>query len=86
MANHPSAEKRHRQSLRRRDRNRNAKAAVRLAFKKARAALEKKDQSAKELVLSAERAVSKAAAKGFIHKSNAARRIARLRAALAKNS
>ncbi|MFM1849125.1 MAG: Ribosomal protein, partial [Pseudomonadota bacterium] len=37
MANHKSAIKRHRQSLKRRDRNRDARAAVRTAIKKVRA-------------------------------------------------
>jgi small subunit ribosomal protein S20 len=84
MANHKSAEKRHRQSLRRREHNRVGRTAVRTALKKARAALEKKDSSAKEAVLAAEKALSKAASKGLIHKNSAARKIGRLKVALTK--
>ena len=79
MANHKSAEKRHRQSLVARDRNRLARAAVRLAFKKARTAVLAKDASAKELVVAAESAIAKAATKRLFHKKNAARRISRLK-------
>ena len=84
MANHKSAEKRHRQSLKKRDHNREIKAAVRLAFKKARAAIEAKDSKAGELVIAAERAVAKAANKGLYHKNNAARKVGRLMVAANK--
>ncbi len=79
MANHKSAEKRHRQSLKARERNRLARTAVRLAFKKARAAVVAKESTAKELVVAAERAIAKAASKGLYHKKNAARKISRLK-------
>ena len=63
MATHKSAEKRHRQSLKKRLTNRNMKAAVRTQVKKARAAIEKKEGNAKELVKAAEKAIAKAASK-----------------------
>jgi small subunit ribosomal protein S20 len=78
MATHKSAEKRHRQSLKKRLSNRNVKSAVRTQIKKARAAIEQKDSNAKELVKAAEKAIAKAAAKGRFHKKNAARQISRL--------
>lgn len=78
MANHKSAEKRHRQSLKRRERNREIKAAVRTAMKRARAASESKDPQAKELARAAESLLAKAAAKGVINKKNAARNISRV--------
>jgi small subunit ribosomal protein S20 len=85
MANHASAAKRHRQSIRRRDRNREAKAALRLAVKKARTAAETGDvKNAKLLLVEAERALARAASKGTVHRKNAARRIGRLAAAVAK--
>lgn len=79
MANHKSAEKRHRQSLKRRDRNRNAKSTIRTAIKKVHQALEAGDATAaRELAVKAERLAAKAAAKGILHKRNAARRVGRL--------
>jgi small subunit ribosomal protein S20 len=78
MANHKSAEKRHRQSLKRRQRNRVAKGAVRTAVKKARAAIEAKDETAAALVREAEKTIAKAAAKGIFHRRNASRQVSRL--------
>jgi small subunit ribosomal protein S20 len=86
MANHKSAEKRHRQSLKRRLRNRTAKAAVRTAVKKTRAAVESKDPNAAELLRAAERAIAKAASKGLFHRKNAARQISRLASAVANQA
>jgi len=79
MANHKSAEKRHRQSLKRRDGNRTLRAAVRTAIRVARNAIEAKDNSAAELIVAAESAISKAATKGLYHKNNASRKISRLK-------
>lgn len=86
MANHKSAEKRHRQSLKRRLRNRNVKASVRTAIKKTRLAVEKKDPSAPALLQAAERAIAKAAAKGVYHKKTASRYISRLALLVNKTS
>lgn len=81
MANHASAEKRDRQRIRRTERNRAAKAAVRTFVKKARttigAASPKKDDVA-AAVVTAVRSVDKAAAKGIVHPKKAARTKARL--------
>jgi small subunit ribosomal protein S20 len=84
MANHQSAIKRHKQSLKRRQRNRNAKSTVRTAIKKTRTAVETSEGNAKELLIAAERALASAARKGIIHRKNAARRISRLAAMVAK--
>lgn len=79
MANHKSAIKRHKQSLKKRDRNRTTKAAVRTAIKKTRAAAEAGDlESAKQLLVQAERLIAKASSKGMYHRKNAARKIGRL--------
>lgn len=79
MANHPSAEKRHRQSLRRREQNRAAKAAIRTTLKAALAALAADDQkTAQEQAGKAERLLAKAASKGVLHKKTAQRSISRL--------
>ena len=79
MANHKSAIKRHRQNLKKRDHNREIRAAVRLALKKARTAVIAKDAEAPKLVVAAESAIARAAVKGLYHKSNAARKIGRLK-------
>ena len=78
MATHISAEKRHRQSLRRRSRNRLIKGAVRTAAKDVRVAYEKKDPELKEILRRAERTIAKAAAKGVLDKKAASRSISRL--------
>ena len=79
MATHKSAIKRHRQSLKRRHRNRLAKGAVRSALKEVVSAAKAGDKKAASDVLrAAERTVAKAAAKGILHRNNAARKISRV--------
>jgi small subunit ribosomal protein S20 len=87
MANHPSAEKRNRQRVVRTERNRAAKSALRGAVKKARTAIAAGDAAtAKDPVVSAEKALARAASKGVIHPRTASRTTARIAAALAKAS
>lgn len=78
MANHKSAEKRHKQSLVRRQRNRLVKTTVRTAVKKARAAIVEASAEKGARIVQAERELAKAAAKGVLHKKTAARLISRL--------
>jgi small subunit ribosomal protein S20 len=86
MANHKSAIKRHRQSLKRRDRNRDVRANVRTAIKKVRALIEKGDETgAKASLLEAEKTIAKASAKGLYHKKNASRKISRLTKLVSKS-
>jgi small subunit ribosomal protein S20 len=79
MANHKSAIKRHRQSLKRRDANRSAKAEVRTALKKASSVTTagKKDE-ALTATRQAESLMAKAVKKGRFHKKTLARKISRL--------
>jgi small subunit ribosomal protein S20 len=84
MANHKSAEKRHRQSLKRRTRNRDNRAELRNALKQARAAIAGKESNAAALVLAAEKLLAKAAGKGLVHRKTAARKTSRLVKASAK--
>ena len=79
MANHPSALKRHRQSEKRRLRNRAVKSRLRHVVREVRDAVATKnhDAAAKSLAV-AGRALDKAVTKGVLHRNNAARRIARL--------
>jgi small subunit ribosomal protein S20 len=79
MANHPSAAKRARQSLVRRDRNRSVRSGVRTAIKKVEEAVEAKDRdAATTALLAATSAIARATAKGVLHKNTAGRRVSRL--------
>ena len=79
MAEHKSALKRHRQSLRRWARNVSVKSAVKTAVKKVRALVQGKDAAAARAALAAAiPALDTAASKGVIHKRTAARKVSRL--------
>ncbi|MBI3959834.1 MAG: 30S ribosomal protein S20 [Chloroflexi bacterium] len=86
MPNIKSAEKRARQSEKRRVQNRVYRAAARTAVKKARIAIDTTNPESEQAVLNAIQALDKAAAKGTIHANNAARRKSRLMAQLHKMS
>ena len=87
MPNHKSAIKRHRQSLKRRANNRMAKSAMRTNIAKLRSAVTAGDlTSAKELLKGAEAELSRAGAKGKIHRKNASRSISRLTKLVAKGA
>jgi small subunit ribosomal protein S20 len=76
---HPSAEKRHRQSLKRQQRNRAVKTRVRTASKNAVEAIEGSDQQAAAAALQqAMKVLYKAASKGTLRKNTVARKVARL--------
>ena len=79
MATHASAEKRHRQNLKRRARNRSVRATLASAVKKVRdlAAQGDKEGAQKQLKATT-RLLDKAAIHGVIHKKNSSRRISRL--------
>jgi len=81
---HPSAQKRHRQSLKRQDRNRAVKSRVRHAVKTASEAIASGDAGAAESLRQAARALQKAASKRTIHRNTARRQIARLSSRLHK--
>lgn len=86
MPNIKSAEKRTRQSEKRRVQNRVYRSAARTAVRKARTAIDTANPESEQAVLNAIRALDKAAAKGTIHANNAARRKSRLMAQLHKLS
>jgi len=80
---HPSAIKRHRQSLKRRARNRLIKARVHSAVKSATEAIEGSDRDAAQKALAlATKALTKAATKGTMHRNTVSRKIGRLAARL----
>ncbi len=85
MANHKSALKRHRQSLKANARNRAVKTRVKNLVKKVRTAVEQGDETEARLALTqATSMLDKAATKKVIHWRQAARRISRLHDAVNK--
>ncbi|WP_419787826.1 30S ribosomal protein S20 [Pseudodesulfovibrio sp.] len=85
MANHKSALKRHRQSLKRRARNRISKTRIKNTVKAVRIAIEENDSvKAVEALKAATSVLDKAASKNIIHARQAQRRVARLQAAINK--
>ncbi len=79
VSHSPSAKKRHRQSLRRGERNQARRSAARTAVRAAREAIESGDQAAAETAVRTAAAVlDRTAQKGVIHDNNAARRKSRL--------
>lgn len=79
MATHKSAIKRHRQSLRRRSRNRHIKVGVGTLIKRFRSAVQEQDTTgAAEKFAAAARAIRKATTKGVVPKKRANRHISRL--------
>ena len=85
MANHPSAEKRNRQRIKRTLRNRVVKSSVRTLVKDVRAAITAKDaKAAKEALKLATVAIDKASGKGVIAKAAASRTVSRLAAQIHK--
>jgi small subunit ribosomal protein S20 len=83
VANHKSAIKEHRQSLRRRDRNRQERSRMRTAVKKLRKALETGDAAgARELLPGTLSLIDRAAKRGAIHTGTADRYKSRLSTAI----
>jgi small subunit ribosomal protein S20 len=85
VASHASALKAHRQSLKRREQNREMRATLRSAIKRIRTAIEAKDlEGAKKQLAPTVSLIDKMAAKGIIHDNAAARHKSRLHASIAK--
>ncbi|HVK78748.1 MAG TPA: 30S ribosomal protein S20 [Kofleriaceae bacterium] len=78
MANNPSAEKRNRQMIKRRARNKAAMSALRTAVKKARAAIDTQAQNAADLKKEAISKIDKAVSKGVLKRETASRYVSRL--------
>ena len=78
MANNPSAEKKNRQSLKRRARNKAALSALRTAVKKARNAIDGKADTAATLRKTAISIIDKAVSKGVLKRETASRYVSRL--------
>jgi small subunit ribosomal protein S20 len=80
MPNHKSAEKRVRQSERRRAINRSNRSRLRTAMKDLRGALDKGGKAAAELLPKTVSEIDKAVQKGVLHRNAAARQKSRLTA------
>ena len=79
MANHKSAEKRARQNIKRRIRNKAVKTRLKHLTKDVRLAIdESSSEAARSNMVKAQSAIDNAAKKGVIHKKTAARKISRL--------
>jgi len=78
VAQHASALKRHRQSEKRRVRNKALKTRLRHEVRSARELIDQKGAGARDAVAAATRALDKAVSKGLIHRNTAARKISRL--------
>ena len=78
MANHPSAAKRHRQSLKRYARNRHWRATCRNALRQARRAADEGAENRAELCSQAERLLRKACSKRVFHPRTVSRTVSRL--------
>ena len=79
MANHPSAEKRNRQRVKRTLRNRAVSSSVRTIVKAVNTAIAAKNkEAAKAALATAIKALDKAATKGVLHKKAVSRTVSRL--------
>ena len=78
MANIKSAEKKNRQMIKNRTRNRAVMSALRTAVKAARTAVDEKAADAAETVKAAISTINKAVSKGVLKKETAARYVSRL--------
>lgn len=85
MANHPSAEKRNRQRIKRTARNSSVSSTVRTAVKKARVAIAAGDKAAAgEAVSKASKLLARAASKGVVPDRTASRTTSRIQSHLSK--
>ena len=79
MADHPSVEKRYRQSVKRRTRNIEIKSKLRTLMKKTRLAIETKNHEvATSQIQDVNKALGKAVSKGIVKKNTASRWLSRL--------
>lgn len=79
MAKQSSAQKRHKQSLKRRERNRHVRSTVKTAVKEIRTAIGEGDAArAAQLLPAAESVIARAGSKGVLHRKTVARKVSRL--------
>jgi small subunit ribosomal protein S20 len=79
MNKHPSAQKRHRQSVKRQARNQAIRSKVRTFVKRVRESIDAENaDEATARLQGATRAIDKAVTKGVLHRNTASRKISRL--------
>jgi len=79
LATHTSALKRHRQSIKRRERNRTNKTKIKNSIRAVREAVDAKSPAEAQAALRAAiPVIAAAASKGTIHRKNASRKVSRL--------
>jgi small subunit ribosomal protein S20 len=84
VANHPSADKRNRQNIKRRERNTHVRSSVRTFVKRVRAAVEAGNVAeAKTALIEAIQHIDQAVTKGVYHQSTGSRYVSRLSAQVA---
>lgn len=84
MANHASAQKRYRQSEKRRTRNQHVKTTVRTSIKRVRAAVQRGDvKEAQSLLRTATKQIDHAVSHGVFHARTGSRYVSRLSASVA---
>lgn len=86
MASHNSALKAHKQSLERRERNRQMRTRLRRALRDIRAAVDGGESDAQDALRKTVSLVDKMAGKGLIHRNTAARYKSRLAGRVARKS
>jgi small subunit ribosomal protein S20 len=79
-----SAVKRHKQSLKRRARNRHVRSTVKSAVKEVRTVIEEGGEKGAELLRNAASVIARAGSKGVLHRKTASRKISRLAKAVHK--
>ncbi len=84
MAKHPSAVKRHKQSLKRRARNRHVRSSVKSITKDVRLEIAEGGEKSAELLREAASVIARAGSKGVLHKKTASRKVSRLAKAVHK--
>ena len=87
MANHPSALKRHRQSVRKHTSNVHTKSTIKGRVRSVReAAVSKTPETSKVLLVAAISELDRAVKKGVVHRRTASRKIARLSKLVSKKT
>lgn len=86
MGKSKSAAKRHRQSLKKRIRNRHIRSTVKTAVKEVRAALAEGAGTVGETLSKAVSIIARAGSKGVLHKKTVARKVARLSKSVQKTA
>jgi small subunit ribosomal protein S20 len=81
-----SAAKRHKQSIKKKIRNRHIRSTVKSAVKEVREAVSKGEAAAADVLSKAVSVISRAGSKGVLHKKTVARKVSRLAKAVKKSA